>query len=152
VNNLIFGLELAYELDIEFVECWDFSRENKHCNFILIFQINTNKIVGFWVVAFPGYLLCYVPLILFLYWLLFVLCLWASIVKSRSRFLLLVFSRLHELVNLYVFLHGIGERLFFGLRVCREFLRIYVQNFQKQIVDLDSLGKNTQIQKTNWLN
>jgi len=37
VNWIIFGLELGYELEIEFVECWDCSRENKHCNFILIF-------------------------------------------------------------------------------------------------------------------
>ena len=47
MKRLIFGLELAYELEIEFVECWDCSRENKHCNFILISQINTKQIVGF---------------------------------------------------------------------------------------------------------
>jgi len=41
VKRLIFGLELAYELEIEFAECWDFSRENKHCKLILIFRINT---------------------------------------------------------------------------------------------------------------
>ena len=56
-------------------------------------------------------------------------------------------------MDLQDFLHGIRARLFFGLRVCREFLRIYVQFFQKQIEDLDSLGKDTQIQKKkrpNW--
>ena len=87
---LRFDLELAYELEIEFAECWDCSRENKHCNFILIFVINRKEIAGFGTVAFPGYLLCYVPWILFLYSLLFARCLWASAVKSRSRFLSLV--------------------------------------------------------------
>ena len=47
MNWLRFGLDLAYELDIEFAECWDCSRENKHCNFILILRINTKHIVGF---------------------------------------------------------------------------------------------------------
>ena len=47
MNWLSFGLELAYELEIEFDECWDFSRENKHCIFIFIFLINTKQIVGF---------------------------------------------------------------------------------------------------------
>jgi len=73
VKRLRFGLELAYELDIEFVKCWDCSKENKHCNFILIFQINTKQIVGFSAVAFPGYLLCYVPLIIFLFSIIFLL-------------------------------------------------------------------------------
>ena len=47
MNWLRFGLELTYELEIEFAEYWDCSRENKHCNFILIFWINTKQIVGF---------------------------------------------------------------------------------------------------------
>ena len=55
-------------------------------------------------------------------------------------------------MNLQDFLHGIRARLFFGLRVCREYLRIYVQKFRKQIEYLDSLGKHTQIQKNNWPN
>ena len=46
MKRLIFCVELAYELEIEFAE-WDCSRENKHCNFILIFWINTKHIVGF---------------------------------------------------------------------------------------------------------
>ena len=41
MRRLSFGLELAYELEIEFVDSWDCSREKKHCNFILIFRINT---------------------------------------------------------------------------------------------------------------
>lgn len=47
MKRLSIGLELAYELEIEFAECWDCSREKKHCNFILIFWINTKQIVGF---------------------------------------------------------------------------------------------------------
>ena len=43
--------------------------------------------MGFWAMDFPRYLLCYVPLIIFLYWLLFSLCLWASFVKGKSIFL-----------------------------------------------------------------
>jgi len=34
-----------------------------------------------------------------------------------------------------------------GARVYRADLKIFVQNFQKQIADLDSLWKNTQIQR-----
>ena len=67
MKRVSFGLELAYELGIEFFEFWDCSWEKKNCNFSLIFSINTKQIVGFCVVDFPGYLLCYVPLILFLY-------------------------------------------------------------------------------------
>jgi len=92
MKRIRFGLELAYELEIEFGECWDCSRENKNCNFILILRINTKQMVGFWGVAFLGYLLCYVPLILFFYWLFFAQCLWASTVKSRSRFLSLALA------------------------------------------------------------
>ena len=47
MKRLSFGLEVSYELEIEFVKCWDCSRENKHCNFILIFRINIKQIVGF---------------------------------------------------------------------------------------------------------
>ena len=47
MKRLRFSLELAYELEIEFVECLDCSKENKHCNFILIFRINTKHIMGF---------------------------------------------------------------------------------------------------------
>ena len=47
MNCLSFGLKLAYDLEIEFVQFWYCSRENKHCNFILIFWINTKQIVGF---------------------------------------------------------------------------------------------------------
>jgi len=51
-------------------------------------------------------------------------------------------------MNLQDFPHGITGRLFFGSRVFKEDLRNYVQKCQKQIVDMDSLGKYTQIQKT----
>jgi len=47
VKRLSFDLELGYELEFEYVECWDCSRENKHCNFILILWINRKQIVGF---------------------------------------------------------------------------------------------------------
>ena len=47
MKRLIFGLKLSYELEIEFSECWDCSRENKHHNFILIFCINKKKWWGF---------------------------------------------------------------------------------------------------------
>ena len=50
-------------------------------------------------------------------------------------------------MNLQDFLHGIGARFFFGPRVCREYLKIYVKQFHKKLVDMDSLGKYTQIQK-----
>ena len=39
-----------------------------------------------------------------------------------------------------------------GARVCREYLEILMQTFQKQVVYLDSLRKNTQIEKKNWSN
>ena len=41
---------------------------------------------------------------------------------------------------------------FFGLQVFRVDLIFFVQNFQKQIAYLDSLGKYTQIQKINRRN
>ena len=50
-------------------------------------------------------------------------------------------------MNLQDFLHGIRARLCFGPRVFREVLRISMQNFQKQIAYMDSLRKNSQIQK-----
>ena len=121
MKRLIFGLELAYELEMEFFECWDFSWENNYCNFILIFLINTKQIVGFWVMVFPGYLLCYVPLILFLYWLLFARCLWASVVKSRSRLLSLV---LVDYMSLWIYriVYIISEQDYF---LGREFVETF---------------------------
>ena len=77
---------------IDHTKCWDCSCKNKHCIIILDFWFNEIEIVGFWAVAFPRYLLCYVPLIIFLYWLLFSWCLWAFTVKSRSRFLSLALA------------------------------------------------------------
>jgi len=44
-------------------------------------------------------------------------------------------------------LRGNFKVLSFGPRVCREDLKNFVQNFQKQIADLDSLRKNTQNNK-----
>ena len=55
-------------------------------------------------------------------------------------------------MNLQDFVHGIGERLSFGPRVCKEDLRISMKRLQKQIADMDSFGKDTQIQKTNQSN
>jgi len=118
VKRLWFGLELAYELEIEFAEWWDCSIENKHCNFILIFWINTKQIVGFLVVAFPRHLLCYVPLILFLYWLLFSQCLWASTVKIRIRFLSLTLTNCISLWIYKIFYMVSNKDCFLG----REFL------------------------------
>ena len=37
--------------------------------------------------------------------------------------------------------------MFFGPRVYREDMKISMQNFQKKIEDMDSLGNGTQIQK-----
>ena len=39
-----------------------------------------------------------------------------------------------------------------GARVCREYLKFLVKYFQKQIAYLDSLQKNTQIEKKNQSN
>ena len=39
-----------------------------------------------------------------------------------------------------------------GVHVCREYLKILMQNFQKQIAYFYSLQKNTQIEKTNRSN
>ena len=49
-------------------------------------------------------------------------------------------------------LRGDFEVLSFGPRVFRAYLNIFVKLFQKQIAYLDSLQKNTQIQKKIWLN
>ena len=39
-----------------------------------------------------------------------------------------------------------------GARVCREYLKFLVKNFHKKIAYLDSLRKNTQIEKKNRSN
>ena len=41
---------------------------------------------------------------------------------------------------------------YLGARFCREYLNILMKIFQKKIAYLDSLRKNTQIEKKNWSN
>ena len=78
--------------------------------------------MGFWVVAFPRYLLCYVPLMFFLLSiivLLDILC--ASIVKSRTRFLSLALVDCMKL-RIYRFFYMVSKQdCFLGQEFTKNF-------------------------------
>ena len=46
----------------------------------------------------------------------------------------------------------VSEQEIFGQRVCREYVKILMKFFKKKLAYLDSLRKNTQIEKTIWPN
>ena len=73
------------------------------------FMINAIQIVGFWVVAFPRYLLCYVSLMFFLLSIIVFLDICSSVVKSRSRFLSLVLVDYMSLW-IYKFFYMVSEQ------------------------------------------